>query len=95
MPEAFVSETSISREVSRAAKAGKLRKLASRLYTRNLTDAPEAIVRRHVWNIVSAAVDWSTVEETRRELEACNAFLDPMVAEEEGKRLKMPGMAAS
>jgi len=41
MPEAFVSDTAISREVSRAVKAGKLRKLASRLYTRNLTDQPE------------------------------------------------------
>ena len=28
-----------------------------------------------------------SVEETRRELDDCNAFLDPDVAEEEGKRL--------
>ncbi len=53
LPEVFVSDTSISREVSRAAKAGKLRKLASRLYTRNLTDVPATIVRRHLWNIAS------------------------------------------
>jgi len=52
MPEAFVSDTSISREVSRAVKAGRLRKLASRLYTRNLTDPPEAIVGRNLWSIV-------------------------------------------
>jgi hypothetical protein len=52
MPEAFVSDTAISREVSRAVKAGKLRKLASRLYTRNLTDPPEAVVGRNLWNIV-------------------------------------------
>ena len=52
MPEAFVSGTAISRAVSRAVKAGKLRKLASRLYSRNLTDRPEAIVRRNLWNIV-------------------------------------------
>jgi len=53
MPEAFVSDTTISREVSRAVKAGRLRKLASRLYTRNLTDPPEAVVRRNLWNIVA------------------------------------------
>jgi hypothetical protein len=53
MPEAFVSGTAISREVSRAAKAGRLRKLASRLYTRNLTDAPEAVVKRNLWTIVA------------------------------------------
>ena len=38
----------------------------------------------------TAAIDWRTVEETRRELDACNAFLDPAVADEEGKRLRMP-----
>ena len=53
MPEAFVSTAAISREVSRRAKAGRLRKLASRLYTTNLVDAPEAIVRRNLWDIVA------------------------------------------
>ena len=47
-PEAFVSDTSISRQVWRAVKAGKLRKLASRLYTRNLTDPLEKVVRRNL-----------------------------------------------
>ena len=51
MPEAFVSDASITRAVSRAVQAGKLRKLASRLYTRNLTDPPEAIVARNLWHI--------------------------------------------
>ncbi|MDH3664497.1 MAG: Fic family protein [Alphaproteobacteria bacterium] len=53
LPEAFVSNTAISREVSRAVKSGRLRKLASRLYTRNLADEPEAIVRRNLWNVVA------------------------------------------
>ena len=39
----------------------------------------------------TAAVDWRSVEETRRQLDACNAFLDPDIAEEEGRRLRMPG----
>jgi hypothetical protein len=41
----------------------------------------------------TAAVEWSSVEETRRELESCNAFVDPNVADDEGKRLRMPGRA--
>ena len=53
MPEAFVSNTAISREVSRRLESGKLRKLASRLYTTNLTDAAEAVVRRNLWHIVA------------------------------------------
>ena len=39
----------------------------------------------------TATVDWRSVEETRHELDGCNAFLDPIVAEEEGRRLRMPG----
>jgi len=53
LPEAFVSNTAISLQVGRAVKAGRLRKLASRLYTRNHTDTPEAIVRRNLWTIVA------------------------------------------
>ncbi|MCY3600747.1 MAG: Fic family protein [Gemmatimonadetes bacterium] len=53
LPEAFVSHTAISADVSRAVKAGTLRKLASRLYTKNLDDAPERIVRRNLWTIVA------------------------------------------
>ena len=53
MPEAFVSDSSITHAVSRAVKAGKLRKLASRLYSRNMADPPEAIVARNLWNIVA------------------------------------------
>lgn len=52
MPEIVVSNRSISQEVTRAARAGTLRKLASRLYTRNLAAKPETIVRRNLWLIV-------------------------------------------
>ena len=35
------------------------------------------------------------IEETRRELHECNAFLDLNVADEEGKHLHMPGRAGA
>ena len=54
LPEAFVSHTAISRVVSRAVRAGRLRKLASRLYTKNLDDPPEEVVKRNLWGIVAA-----------------------------------------
>ena len=53
MPEAFVSDKSVTHAVSRAVTAGKLRKLASRLYSRNMVDPPEAIVARNLWSIVA------------------------------------------
>ena len=34
-----------------------------------------------------------SVEETQRELDDCNAFLNPDVADEEGRRLRMLGRA--
>ena len=52
-PEVFVSDSSVTLAVHRAVKSGKLRKLASRLYTWNFDDPPEDLVRRHIWDIVA------------------------------------------
>ena len=52
-PETFVSTIETTKLASKAVRAGKLRKLASRLYTRDLASAPEAIVRRNLWPIVA------------------------------------------
>lgn len=53
LPEVIVSHAAISKRISLAAKAGLLRRIASRLYTRNLTDSPETLVRRNLWSIVA------------------------------------------
>lgn len=54
MPEVFLSTTERSSAVSRAASSGLLRRIGSKLYTRNLVDPPEQIVRRHLWPLVAA-----------------------------------------
>ena len=54
MPEIFVSNSQLASAVSRELKLGQLRKLASRLYTRNLIEAPEQIVQRNLWPLVAA-----------------------------------------
>src|SRR5579864_99202 len=54
IPEAFVSSAELARVVSREVKIGRLRKLGSRLYTRNLKDPPEKIVQRNLWPLVAA-----------------------------------------
>jgi hypothetical protein len=54
MPEIFVSNAQIAAAVSRAAKLGQLRKLGSRLYTRNLREQPERIVQRNLWPLVAS-----------------------------------------
>ena len=54
LPEIFVSHRDIAAAVSRETKLGRLRKLGSRLYTRNLNEKPEALVQRNLWSLVEA-----------------------------------------
>lgn len=54
MPEVFVSDTAISKAVSEAVARGQLRKLGSRLYTRNLDEAPERLVLRNWYYLITA-----------------------------------------
>jgi len=54
LPEVFVSDTAISKPVSEAVARGQLRKLGSRLYTRNLDEEPERLVRRNWYYLVTA-----------------------------------------
>jgi hypothetical protein len=54
LPEVFVSNAKLTDAVGRELKAGRLRKLASRLYTRNLRESPESLVRRNLWQLVAA-----------------------------------------
>lgn len=53
LPETFVSTTGISRLVSKAARENRLRRLASRLYTKDLTSKPESLVRGSLWQIIA------------------------------------------
>ena len=92
LPEAFVSHTAISRAVSRAVKAGQLRKLASRLYTGNLDDAPEDIVRRNLWGIVAGYFPGALIAD-RTAFEAAPASDGTVcVVSETGRRVQLPGV---
>lgn len=61
LPEVFLSTDEISRAVSQAARAGAVRKLGPRLYTRNTSDTPEAVVRRNLWQVVGMVCPNSVV----------------------------------
>jgi hypothetical protein len=50
-PEAFFSTTATSRAIRRLLEAGEVRHVAGRLYTKNLLDPLEDVVRRRVWDI--------------------------------------------
>lgn len=46
------SDPGYSKQISKLEKAGKLRKIASRIYTPNFIDAPETIIRRNLFTIL-------------------------------------------
>jgi hypothetical protein len=53
LPEVFPTSTEISEPLQRAVRAGKARKLAGRLYTRNTEEPPEQVARRN-WQAIVA-----------------------------------------
>lgn len=47
------SDKKISKDISKLEKEGKIRKIAQRLYSANLADPIEDIVKRNIWHILS------------------------------------------
>lgn len=91
-PEAFVSTTATSRAVSRAVRAGKLRKIGSRLYTSNLAAPPEAVVRRNLWDVVAAYFPGAVVaDRTAFEIGPASDGSVCLVAEK-GRQIELPGV---
>ncbi len=92
MPEAFVSHAHISSEVSRRVAAGRLRKLATRLYTRNLDDDADTIVRRNLWNIVAGYFPGALIaDRTAIELEPAEDGSICLVSPR-GSEVELPGV---
>jgi hypothetical protein len=54
LPEVFVSNAALAVRISREMKKGGLRKLGSRVYTTNLKESPQVLIRRHTWFLVGA-----------------------------------------
>jgi hypothetical protein len=54
--EVFRTSAALSDTVSRAVREGRARKLHGRLYTTNMVEEAEAIIRRNLWHVVSLLV---------------------------------------
>lgn len=52
-PEVFFSTTATSRAIRRHLAAGEVRQIEGRLYTRNVTEPLEDIVRRRAWDVAA------------------------------------------
>ena len=92
MPEAFVSNARISKEVHRRVASGQLRKLASRLYASNLADPAEAVVRRNLWSIAAGYFPGAVVAD-RTALELAPASDGSVcLVTARGKDIELPGI---
>ena len=70
LPEVLASNRELTRSVSRLVRAGRLRKLGHALYTTNLSEPLEAVVRRNLWQVVGllaphAVITYRTAFESR------------------------------
>ena len=54
LPEVFPASAAPRSTVSDAVRRGELRRVARGLYTRNLTDPLDTVVRRNLWDVVAA-----------------------------------------
>jgi hypothetical protein len=93
LPEVFVSHREMSTTITRMVKRAAARKLGPRLYTRNMTDTPEAIVARNLWPIVAmlmpgAVVSHRTALENRAAPDG-SVFLSAAYP----RQIKLPGAA--
>lgn len=87
-----MSHRRIARQVSRAVRTGKLRRIASRLYTPNFVDAPEAIVRRNLWSIVADYFPGALIAD-RTALENAPAPDGSIcLITERGRNVRLPGI---
>ncbi len=92
MPEVFVSRAPISAEVSRRVARGRLRKLGSRLYTKDQHTDAKALVRRNLWDIVGGYFPGALVaDRTALELEPA-ADGSVCLITPRGTDIKLPGI---
>lgn len=91
-PEAFLSTTAQSSAVSRAVARGSLRRIGPKLYTRNLVDPPEQIVRRHLWPLVAAYVPGALVADRTALENAPAPDGSVFVVTERARDIELPGI---
>jgi hypothetical protein len=85
------SDPNISREINKFLREGKLRKLAPKIYSPNLEEAPEEIVRRNIFKIIGALYQGTIL--SHRSLEFCPASSgDLFLTGSYTRNIELPGV---
>lgn len=86
------ADSRVSTAISREVRAGRLKRIAPKLYTTNLKDPPESIVRRHLYRILGRYYPGAVVSH-RSALEGGVARDDTIfLAYKYTKRASLPGI---
>tara|TARA_B100000614_G_scaffold241208_1_gene242163 strand:+ start:863 stop:1114 length:252 start_codon:yes stop_codon:yes gene_type:complete len=54
LPEVFVSDKNLTKFLYRSLKNGTIKKIGPKLYTKNLSDDQEYLVKKHLWMIIAS-----------------------------------------
>ena len=68
MPEIVLSTRATSSRISREVAAGRLKKIAPRLYTINVNEAAPQVIRRNLWDVVGRLKGGVSIEAAQAEL---------------------------
>lgn len=92
LPEVFVSHAAITKAVSQAVARGTLRKIGSRLYTRNFEEAPEALVRRNWYHLITAYFPDAIISDRTAIENAPAADGSVFLVSKKKNEVKLPGL---
>jgi fido (protein-threonine AMPylation protein) len=91
LPEIFVATAANSHQIRRMRLAGLVRKLRPRIFTRNLQDPPEDIIKRNLWHLTGELLPGAVVSHrTALELKPVQDTI--FVTDDVGGKLVLPGL---
>ena len=92
-PEVFFSTTADSRAIRRHLAAGQIRHIAGRLYTKNLTEPLEDVVRRRVWDVAGGYFPQAVVaDRTAFELRPAGPEGSVFLVSDTRRIVRLPGI---
>jgi hypothetical protein len=91
-PILFLSDKSHSAGISRAAKKGAVRKIGPRLYTSNMVDEPEQLIRQNLWQIVSLLFPGAVVSNRSAIENKISPAGKLYLTAESARTVKLPGL---
>lgn len=92
LPEVFPADAAPRSTVSDAVQRGTLRRLTRGLYTRNLDDPPEQVVRRNLWDVVAALYPGALIADRSARLGRPTEDGSLFLVHDRQREVRLPGL---